>query len=522
MSGGTVHLRVLDSGDEYDMPEEEAMSAMYELEKAGRKFEADQPPAQGSAAIAASPEGIEPQPYPGGPSKAEEDHVLSLLRDPTYFAKNLAKTGANFAGQAIGAGGEGAGVIMNAGRQALGAGTTAATNAYLDQPNHPLDALLEGGRAAGIAGGAALGIGGVGRLAGAGGDRARVAAFGGDKQDLAEIGVTPRQFNQRTDELGLNNAFVPMDRSDKIARVGGVLDDAGQRQAAAIANADQRGVGQYRDWGGEIARDVEQNADRVWQGGSGQREGIVSAMGKTANAAESHPMESLADLRAYKTARAGEAYTSARGGLDESNYGKAALAASDSATQHLDTAMAQSGPQNYEGYKQANADFGDASILDEMLQQAPQSNPLKRTMGTAIASGIGGSVGGIPGAVAGAGLNEVGRPYYADTAANLGTGMARNLGAASELTGVASAQAGALKQTLDPARVSAEGRGNMLGDAATQLLQTEPQALGRWQQEIAQASQDGSVNQLIIKLNRDPEFRAGPGMRLQQMTAQQR
>ena len=81
-------------------------------------------------------------------------------------------------------------------------------------------------------------------------------------------------------------------------------------------------------------------------------------------------------------------------------------------------------------------------------------------------------------------------------------------------------QAQALQQALDPNRAIGEGRGNLKGQAAEKLLQTNPQAFGRWQPQIAQAVQDGTINQLIIKLGRDPDFRMGPGMQLQQMTAQ--
>lgn len=541
MSGGNVHLRVEGTGEEYDMPEDVAMQAMYDLDKAGKKWSVDVAPSKpeapraGGVSVYSEPDPnlkVEP-PDPGlvaaraghpMPSQEEQEHVLTMLRDPLYFGKNLAKTGANYIGGAIAGAGEGAGVIMNAGRQGVGAGIARGINAYLDDPKHDLlNALVEGGKGFGEAGLLALGLGGAGRLASAGGDRARVASFGGDKQDLAEIGVTPREFAQRTDELGLNNSFVPMDRADKLARVQGALTNAGDRQTAAIANADRAGIGANRDWGAEIARDVDMNADRVRVGGSGQRDAIMDQMGKVAGAAEAaENLDSLAGLRSYKTGRASEAYADARGGLNESAAGKAALAASDSATQHLDRAMEQSGPQNYGAYKQANADFGDASVLQEMLEQAPRTNPLRRTVGTAAGAAIGGLAGGAPGAVVGAAANELTRPYQMDALANTATGIGRNLGAASEVAGMATAQGAGLKQAISAQTSYGQGRGNMQGQAAQDLLKQNPNAFGQWTDQVMQAVQDGTIDQLIVKLNRDPEFRMGPGMQLRQMTAEGR
>jgi hypothetical protein len=71
--------------------------------------------------------------------------------------------------------------------------------------------------------------------------------------------------------------------------------------------------------------------------------------------------------------------------------------------------------------------------------------------------------------------------------------------------------------------VTQQSRGNMLGPAAADLLKTEPQALGQWQGQFAQAANEGpeALNALIIKLESDPQFRAGPLARLQQMTGAQ-
>lgn len=68
------------------------------------------------------------------------------------------------------------------------------------------------------------------------------------------------------------------------------------------------------------------------------------------------------------------------------------------------------------------------------------------------------------------------------------------------------------------------GRGNLLGDAALEALQTNPRALGSYAGEFAKAAASpevGAVNTLITKLaQKDPAFRAGPMVELQRMTAE--
>lgn len=106
-------------------------------------------------------------------------------------------------------------------------------------------------------------------------------------------------------------------------------------------------------------------------------------------------------------------------------------------------------------------------------------------------------------------------------AGSIGTGAGGAIQAGAPLAGTAvGSWLGSKGVQLDQAQGA--GRGNMLGDAAQQLLQTQPQALGRWQQQLAQAAQKGpeELDALVGKLAReDPDFRTGPLVQLQQMTA---
>lgn len=70
------------------------------------------------------------------------------------------------------------------------------------------------------------------------------------------------------------------------------------------------------------------------------------------------------------------------------------------------------------------------------------------------------------------------------------------------------------------------GRGNLLGDAAIELMQTDPGKLGEYQAEFSQAyvSNDvGAMNALITKLaNKDPKFRTTTLVELQRLTSEGR
>jgi hypothetical protein len=70
--------------------------------------------------------------------------------------------------------------------------------------------------------------------------------------------------------------------------------------------------------------------------------------------------------------------------------------------------------------------------------------------------------------------------------------------------------------------VPQQSRGNLLGNAAQQLLQTDPQSLGQYQQQIADAAGKGqeALNALIVKLETDPQFRTGPMLKMQALTGE--
>lgn len=435
---------------------------------------------------------------------------------PAHERMAEAVVGSTPIGEGLGAMGR---YVVNVGHGALMGGL----QHYRDDPDHNILEALVAARDAGLAS-AALGATGA-TTAGAGGvleggaARARAAAFGASKDDLNALGVTPQQFAARTDELGLNNRVVPMDPADKRARIQEVLADRGAQHDAAIGVADAQNPLAGRNVNAEIAQDIDQNADRVWRGRSGEREGVTAAMRRTANAVDQgDPIDSLAELGRYKTQQ-GNAAFGPLGGLPEQASGKAALAGYDSASQKLDQAMSMSGDANYRLFTSADADFHDAKLLEELTTQAPPSNPWRRPIAAAVGGAVGLTVGGPMGAAIGAGVADLTRGYQPDFAANMMTPVARGMQGAGKAMQAASPAAGSVQEQLT--QVQNRGRGQEQPQLVESLLDSNPQALGPYAQPLMQARKDGTLNQKLSQLrNTDQVWQQSYLPQLQQMSAQ--
>jgi len=191
--------------------------------------------------------------------------------------------------------------------------------------------------------------------------------------------------------------------------------------------------------------------------------------------------------------------------------------------------------------------FGDAAEWAggklRGLSESPAVKDAARMWGAGLGGSAGGAVGSaipIPGAgYAGAGLGSIAGaaaggkavPATLRGAGNMSSAVGKGAGLfqnpamqALETMGVNRSVSSNLdrEQTIEGA--SDAGRGNLLGDAALEVLQTNPRLLGEYQGEFARAaasSEVGAVNNLIVKLaQKDPKFRAGPMVELQKMTAE--
>lgn len=205
-------------------------------------------------------------------------------------------------------------------------------------------------------------------------------------------------------------------------------------------------------------------------------------------------------------------------------------------------------------WNQAKTQEGNARLLADAsasaLDRTPARSPLDwkdaapMAAGAKLGTSVGGPIGGAIGGAAGYGVGRMlaGRGQ-STIAAIQGARQSMNRAGAAIAPPIQAAgnmlqQSGAASATLTEPRttvqdwlaakgvsvenVPQQSRGNQLGAAAQQLLQTEPQAFGQYQQQFQQAAQQGTtaLNQLIIKLEREPDFRTGPMLRLQHMTGE--
>lgn len=132
-------------------------------------------------------------------------------------------------------------------------------------------------------------------------------------------------------------------------------------------------------------------------------------------------------------------------------------------------------------------------------------------------SAIAGTKGGIGATLQGVGRLSAGLADYGGATAATGLDRARNAPAPH------AAEAEPVDRTTQ--KTTDAGRGNLLGDAAIDLLRHNPAQLGQYQSQFAEAysaSNAGAVNALISKLaGKDPQFRTGVMAQLQRMTAEQ-
>jgi hypothetical protein len=420
-----------------------------------------------------------------------------------------------------------------------GANVSVAAQDRGADPDAVLAEMINGaGQGAALGGGASVlgaAASGVGKGLDAVAARARSASLGATGKDLQKLGMTPAELAAVSDRLGVNNRVLPMSTAQKLARVQGAGETAGQSIGNAIGAADEAGVGQHRDWGGEVARDLYQQADDKMLGQLGDDPRRGAALSEVARGAGNQDVGSLEQLRQLKTGYEKAAYTNSLGGTDESMMGEAHRAAADSARGYLHGAMRQAGPELNQPFMQGNQDFGDSKMLEELLQNKQARDITnsgfglnRRTVGDAVGAGVGAAMGGPAGAIAGVGVNELTRPFQADALANmssLGAGASSGLGAGMQ--GSAGAIGGTSQGVDDPRaqmqQTIEQGRGDLLPDVVGQVLLKNPSMLGKYSAELADAKADGTLPGVIMRLKRtDPEFTKTVLPMLQQMTSDNR
>jgi hypothetical protein len=301
-----------------------------------------------------------------------------------------------------------------------------------------------------------------------------------------------------------------------------------------VAVADQMNAGKpIPDYAGEIERDMYDNAGRAMVGPSAEAPAIANKIAQGARQAGMQPLNSLEDVRAFKSGREAGVYKNTLGGTPENTLSKANMAAADSARSWLDEGMRASGPSNYAGFRAAADDVGDAHLLEELTKLRSQGGG---GVGDALATGVGAAVGStfgglgtLPGAAAGYGARKVAQEYGSDAVANLSArgaegvaGIGRAGAAVSGIGGqVGNVVSGQLSGDQNNTRqLAGQTRGNLISDATRTMLERSPEELGQYASTLQRALQEGTLDGTIYRLYNDPEFRMNVYPKLQGLTAE--
>lgn len=458
-------------------------------------------------------------------------------------AQALADNSAAFrTGDALGSAMNPANLTGSLARNVGGAAIQGAARTYSDaDQNMPIAqrALLAvgGGAAAGAltlgAAGAARGLGWIGSKVAQGAqtvaDRARNIGWGTPSGALEEFGaqrgLSPndalRTFVSEGEQIAPPNAVLPKGPGGYQPQFAAGQQRAGQQVGQSMADAQAEGIAQMDpNAQGTLLRRLDAEANNAMTAGV-DREPYANALVRQGQAVQRGPaFNTPQDLRAAKTRFGDSAYGSSPE-VGEAASKQAADFARGTVRDQLNDYMGQASPEIAQAFDQSNKAYGVASTL----------NDATTSRANAINTGAGGGIGGH--GFVGRMMNMIpGGSLIPDAAANAGRGVQNvaavfGAGARGAADAAGPAANSGISGWLQSKGVSLENvpqqsRGNQLGDAAQQLLQTEPQALGQYQQQFQQAAQQGTsaLNQLIIKLEREPDFRTGPMLRLQHMTGE--
>lgn len=435
-------------------------------------------------------------------------------------------------------------------RQMGGAAIQGATRSFSDA--NPDRSVGDRAGEAGLAGLASAGVAGAvsggAKLVGAGAsaissgarsvaDRARNMGWGTPKDALEEFasqrGLAPndalRTFVGEGEKIAPPNAITPRSPGSYQPQFAAGQQDAGQRIGQSIADAQAEGVASMDpNARSTLLRRFDTERDAAMTSGV-NREAYANALGKESEAVMRGPgFSTPQDLRQAKTAFGQNAYGSDPS-IGEAASAQAADFGRSTVRDQLNDYMGQASPEIGQAFNQANRDYGVSSTLANAT--GARANAINTGAGGGIGTGLVGQLGKmipggslIPDAAANAGRAVQGATGAVGDAAT-GFGDNAPIGAmAGQQMGDKSA---ALRDWFQQKGVRIEdvpqqSRGNLLGNAAQQLLQTDPQSLGQWQQEIADAAGKGqeALNAVIVKLETDPQFRTGPMLKMQALTGE--
>lgn len=369
-------------------------------------------------------------------------------------------------------------------------------------------------------------VGAMGRGAGTVADSARLRSTrtGVDTltnfADRRGLGAAeaPGAYVGEVERLVPPNTLIPRSTGEWADAATGPMNTAGRGVDAALLRAKAEGARLPPDVRAHLANDLSNAARDARTSGFGDVADARALEARARGVRMGPPLQDPIDIRRQKTGFDARAFAGERG-TPQASTGASFKAAGDNLRGVLDDFAEQGSPATQALHEQSANDFG---VLVPMQRDARAGAMQEATGGGRPGyAGLGGSMTNrILSAVPGGSTTQ-------DAIANAGR-IGQGAGALGAGAGAAvsnnAPQLAGMRQALgqgqqSPQTTYGQGRGNLMGQAAGELLQREPGALGQWEQDIQRAVQDGSIDQLLGKLNRDPEFRMGPGMRLRQMTA---
>lgn len=403
----------------------------------------------------------------------------------------------------------------------------------------------------GVSGLAELGskmAGGVANTFGRGANSARAKAYGVGSDELAaraqESGTSVQDATaalvREGERLAPPNRLAPIDPAGYNQRFRGAANGLNSDIEGSINQATRGGAQLPADPRFEATRGLDYAADNAMRRGTGDNAKLAGALQSEAAASSmGEPLNGPFGVRDMKIELDKGAYKGAPGS-PESFAGQAAKTHADQYRGMLNDYVQQGAPDAYPGFRGASDDYGIAATLRDSTgaldaRQQAAGGFLPKAIGGAVGAAGGYMMGGTPGALAGGAagygvggmannaMRGVSSPYMPDLGANVGRGIegmaqtaqgAQSWIAREAPTGAATAQAlqtpkptGAPPSASDQQQSAQGSRGHLLPQQIAKALQSAPQVLGPYAQQLSQAKDEEELDAMIERLRRtDSKF----------------
>lgn len=553
MSGGALRIRLLDTGEEFEMPEEEAFRAISELERTGARFDASDAPMRAPQPVPAraapqpmggSVPGFEPDPnlspYEGDPldgllQARDQDLALNDGVGPTERMAQAA-VGANWPGSPAGSY-----PLRMAGNFVSGA-VQGGLEKYRESGDW-YDSLLAA-RDSGLASAALSGAGRLGAQAGARGgqaagkagvwlneaaDSSRIRATGMPEDELEELGMQGRADYARQIEDANLHGGNPLAGHRTYARQGEQL--ANQGRAAMTANEAAINalpqppivdvapmIQKHRDEATRLSGMADRGNDPLARFRNETMDRLEADTIPAANpamvgsGAVQQPTGQMPWSRALEQRRNLDEHVDWNKQTPNQSLNETRESIANDMRGAVDQGLNDPNvpPDLAQGWRTGRDQTAlGLGVREDAIDALNTPNPLNLMQPA--------SWGSAAGRMGGHSLLATGARGAGNASAAIGRGMQSGANALNEITDRAAGAMGAASSFTLGAQ---SGRGNMQAEAAMQLYEQDPEAFGEWGPEFQKALQRGpsAVNDLIGRLEPDPNFRNGPYRQIQQLT----